>query len=77
METKADIGRAALLTAAKKAGFQAKWLAHREPKARAAHLLDVEGFVGDDDKRLVALKAAPRVAGATIIGGYPVPLPKR
>ena len=71
-----DLSRASMMAALRKAGVQARWVALSENDKVPAHLLEVEGFVGDADPRLAALKSHPRLRDARVIGGYAVPLPK-
>lgn len=72
----AEPGRTASLAAARAAGFSAMSLGALKAKRGLACLLDVEGFVDDDDPRLATLRVDPRVSKVNVIGGYPVPLPK-
>lgn len=56
-------------------GWQSTWRS-ADPD-QVSHVVEVDGFVGDGDERLVALQAAARgeVLRIVAVGGYPRPLP--
>ncbi|MSP47820.1 MAG: chorismate mutase [Alphaproteobacteria bacterium] len=76
VETVPPASRAALASALHKAGLSARRIAQDGAAARAVVLLEVDGFVGDGDRRLAALKGDPCCRRVAAIGGYALPLSK-
>ena len=74
LETAADVSRDRLAAALTEAGFAPlATLLRRDPAARMAQaLVEVDGFVTDDDPRFVALQRSALVR-AKVLGAYPVP----
>ena len=73
LELEEDVSRAKLTAALTTAGFAPGMvLLRRDPGAPVAHaLVEVEGHVAADDKRLDTLAAARR---PVVLGGYAVPV---
>ncbi len=76
VEAAPELSRASLMGAIRKADLHARWLARHEADDRPAHLLEVDGFVGESDARLAALREHPSLQGVILIGGYALPLSK-
>ncbi len=76
VEAAPELSRASLMAAIRKADLHARWLARHETDGRPAHLLEVDGFVGEGDARLAALREHPSLQGVVLIGGYALPLSK-
>ncbi len=74
LELPSEVDRARLATAVGAAGFQVGMtILRRDAGAPVAHaLVDVDGFVGDDDGRLAALR--PVLRPPVVLGAYAVPL---
>jgi chorismate mutase len=74
LELPPELGRARLDAAVAAAGFQAgTMILLQDPGAAVAHaLVDVDGFVGDDDARLTALQ--PVLRPPMVLGAYAEPL---
>lgn len=74
LELTLEVSRARLAAAVEAAGFRAgATILRRDPGAAVAHaLVDVDGFVGDDDPRLSALQSVLRPP--VVLGAYAVPL---
>ncbi len=74
LELPVEVGRQELDAALAAAGFQAGvTILRRDAGAPVAHaLVDVDGFVGDDDARLAALQSVLR--RPIVLGAYAVPL---
>jgi len=74
LESNADVSRDRLAAALAEAGFAPlSTLLRRDPVARVAQaLVEVEGFVTDDDPRVVALQRSALLR-AKVLGAYPVP----
>lgn len=73
VESRPKLGRAAVIAALREAGFSARMLAEEGSSA----LVETDGFVGEDDARLAALREVPRLSRVTQIGGYALPLSKQ
>lgn len=76
IEAEPDVSRASLNAALRKAGFQVHWIALRETDGIPSHLFEADGFIGESDPRLAALRGDSRLRGAVVIGGFPQPLQK-
>jgi len=72
VESPPALGRTALVAALRKAGFAARLVAEEG----SARLVEIEGFVDDQDERLASLREASRIGRIRLIGGYAVPLSK-
>ena len=76
VEAAPELSRASLMAAVRKADLHARWLARHQTDGRPAHLLEVDGFVGESDPRLATLRENPSLQGVIPIGGYALPLSK-
>lgn len=76
VEAAPELSRASLMAAVRKADLHGRWLARHETDGRPAHLLEVDGFVGEADPRLAVLKENASLQGVIPIGGYALPLSK-
>jgi chorismate mutase/prephenate dehydratase len=74
VEVTPELSRASLMAAIRKADLHARWLARQDSDEHPTHLLEVDGFVGDGDARLAALREDPRLRRVASIGGYALPL---
>ncbi len=81
VETLKEISRTRLLSRVGAAGFTVEWITDQldKPGLPGLHLIEVEGFVTEDDPRLHALhRDNPEEIGhPRIIGGYPMPLRRK
>jgi hypothetical protein len=80
IETDQSISRGRIVEIAKKVDIEAVSMCSRKPvdsssNGTTLHLVEVEGFVSDDDKRLKKLsrEMSDRQARVICVGGYPKP----
>ncbi len=78
IQCEASVSRGKLVDVAKKAGITALGLSSKRnssPSAPALHMMEVEDYMGKDDKRIAEFIKLLEDPGANIVcvGGYPVP----